>query len=170
MKNAILESLPQSDRQYIHASMVLLKRSVVLCEPGEEPEDVYFPVEAIVSYVSSTAEGQSIEVGLVGNEGMVSVATIFDSLTAFRAVVQVAAVRRVFLGYANALLTDRTDGSMQQVSQHRSQILPMAVDDPRAVRGGSAAHHARRRVARSGDSERVGVFPISTGGDCLHDR
>lgn len=126
MKNRILEALPAKERRLLslQLSPINLARAAVLFEPGDIPEYVYFPIEAMVSYLSSTAAGQSIEVGLVGNEGVVGIATLFGNTTAFRAVVQVAGsamrisraslkrefsqsdgLRDTLLQYANALLT-----------------------------------------------------------------
>ena len=126
MDNRILDSLPSKERRQLsqQTTTVHLSRSTVLFESGDAPEFVYFPVDALVSYLSSTAAGQSIEVGLVGNEGVVGIATLFGNTTAFRAVVQISgaairvnrlalkrefqacdAVREVLLGYANSLLT-----------------------------------------------------------------
>src|SRR5579884_3356872 len=125
MKNRVLEALPARDRRLLSMQFteVNLPRGTVLFEAGTTPEYVYFPIGAMVSYLSSTADGQSIEVGLVGNEGVVGIATIFGNVAAFRAVVQIGgsclrisrvglkrefhrsdAIREVLLEYANALL------------------------------------------------------------------
>ena len=45
----------------------------VMYEPDEPINYVYFPHYAIVSLVSTMADGATVEVGLVGNEGMVGV-------------------------------------------------------------------------------------------------
>src|SRR5688572_11052318 len=79
MKNQILQALTSKERGRLLAqlSLINLSRSTVLFEPGDTPEYIYFPLEAMVSYLSSTSDGQSIEVGLVGNEGVVGIATLF---------------------------------------------------------------------------------------------
>src|SRR5438874_1593310 len=91
MKNRILEALPARERRLLtlQLSPINLPRSTVLYDPGAPPEYIYFPIEAMVSYLSSTKEGQSIEVGLVGNEGVVGIATLFGSAASFRAIVQI---------------------------------------------------------------------------------
>ena len=125
MKNRVLEALPAKERRVVAVQMteVNLPRSAVLFDAGDSPEYVYFPTGAMVSFLSSTADGQSIEVGLVGNEGVVGIATVFGNVAAFRAVVQIGglclrmnrsalkrefqrsdAIREVLLEYANALL------------------------------------------------------------------
>src|SRR5579862_6307088 len=92
MHNQVLEAMPARERRLLSMQMVQvnLPRAAVLFEAGDVPEYVYFPLHAMASYLSSTADGQSIEVGLVGNEGVVGIATIFGSVAAFRSVVQIA--------------------------------------------------------------------------------
>src|SRR4051812_34375898 len=91
MDNRILEALPTKERQQLSLLMttVNLTSSTVLFEAGDAPEYIHFPVDALVSYLCNTAAGQSIEVGLVGNEGMVGIATLLGNTAAFRAVVQI---------------------------------------------------------------------------------
>jgi CRP-like cAMP-binding protein len=51
---------------------------------------VYFLNNALVSLVSTNAEGSAIEIGMVGNEGMVGVPAILGGVTPYRAVVQMS--------------------------------------------------------------------------------
>src|SRR3954471_18462259 len=92
MENRILEALPAKERRQLSLLMttVNLSSSTVLYESGDAPEYIYFPIDALVSYLSNTTLGQSIEVGVVGNEGMVGIATLLGNSAAFRAVVQIA--------------------------------------------------------------------------------
>jgi CRP-like cAMP-binding protein len=103
---------------------VELAQGVVLYEAGERIRDVYFPEEATaVSYLSSTTDGETLEVGVIGNEGVVGVTSLLAETTAFRAVVQLPgraytmkrdvlrrefkrceAFHRILLHYTNALL------------------------------------------------------------------
>jgi CRP-like cAMP-binding protein len=63
----------------------------VLHKRGESIEYVYFPHRAIVSLISSPEEGSKVEVGLVGNEGVVGIPNILgDNIAATTAVVQLA--------------------------------------------------------------------------------
>jgi len=91
MKNRILKALPAKEYRILSAQLkaVTLPKGMVLHEAGERVSQIYFPDEAMVSYLSGTAEGESLEVCVVGNEGVVGVASLLSDSTAFRAVVQV---------------------------------------------------------------------------------
>jgi CRP-like cAMP-binding protein len=63
----------------------------VLHKAGESIEYVYFPHRAIVSLISSPEEGSMVEVGLVGNEGIVGIpAVLGDNIATTTAMVQLA--------------------------------------------------------------------------------
>src|SRR5690242_11753544 len=91
MKNRILKALPAKEYRLIsqHLKSVTLARGTVLYEAGERIREVYFPDDAIISYLAGTAEGESLEVSIIGPEGVVGIASILGDSTAFRAVVQI---------------------------------------------------------------------------------
>ena len=125
MKNRILKALPVKEYRLIlsHLRPVELEQGTVLYEAGERIRDIYFPDEATVSYLSGTAEGETLEVSVIGNEGVVGIASLLAETAAFRAVVQLPgqayvmrrdlllrelkrcdALHRILLHYTNALL------------------------------------------------------------------
>lgn len=125
MKNRILKALPPKEYRIVAPQLksVVLPKGIVLYEAGERVGQVYFPEEAMISYLSGTAEGESIEVCVVGNEGVAGLASLLADSTAFRAVVQIPGaayaigreflrrefkrcevLHRVLLHYTNALL------------------------------------------------------------------
>jgi CRP-like cAMP-binding protein len=77
-ENHILASLPLEDQERLarHLEPVELPHGKVLQEAGEQITHVYFPEKSMVSLVSHTPEGESVEVGIVGFEGMVSISAI----------------------------------------------------------------------------------------------
>jgi len=87
--NKILASLPTSSQHWVKTlEPVVLPKGAVLYEPDENIEHVYFLNNALVSILSTNAEGAAIEIGLVGQEGMVGVPAILGGITPYRAVVQ----------------------------------------------------------------------------------
>ncbi len=93
MKNQLLAALPIEEYQNLapHLESVELPLRQVLHEAGEPIEYVYFPTEAMISLVSIMKDGSTVEVALIGREGMVGIPVILggDSTTS-QAVVQVA--------------------------------------------------------------------------------
>ena len=89
--NKILDSLSTTSVDWLQAlEPVALAAGTVLYEPDEKIEHVYFLTDALVSIVSMNSEGSSVEIGLVGNEGMVGVPAILGGVTPYRAIVQMA--------------------------------------------------------------------------------
>ena len=67
---------------------VTLERGAVLSEPDCEIEYVYFPDDALISIVSINTDGSTLEIALVGSEGVVGVHAILGGVAPHRAVVQ----------------------------------------------------------------------------------
>jgi CRP-like cAMP-binding protein len=78
--NFILDSLPPDEYDLLHPHLqrVKLRQNDVLCRIREPITQVYFPTTALLSWVNSTAEGQTVEVGMTGFEGMMGTTFLFD--------------------------------------------------------------------------------------------
>jgi CRP-like cAMP-binding protein len=78
--NRLLASLPAKDREHFLAECetVELNFSEVLYQPGQRIDYVYFPTDSFVSLVSTVDGRSSLEVGMVGNEGMVGVPLVLE--------------------------------------------------------------------------------------------
>jgi CRP-like cAMP-binding protein len=93
LDNRLLAALPEADLQRwaVHLELVDLTLGQVISEPGTELGYAYFPLDSIVSLLYVMHDGESAEIAVVGNDGMLGV-TLFlggDSTT-IRAVVQSA--------------------------------------------------------------------------------
>ena len=70
--NRLLAALPEAYFQRISPYLIEVSLSLgqILHEPQEKIETVYFPTEAMISLVSIMEDGSTVEVGIVGNDGM----------------------------------------------------------------------------------------------------
>jgi CRP-like cAMP-binding protein len=89
----ILAALP--DREYErllpHLEHISLPLGKVLYETDDNIREVYFPHTGIVSLVTHLREGVSVEVGLIGREGMVGISVVLgDDIAPNQAIVQIA--------------------------------------------------------------------------------
>ena len=77
-ENRILASLPKDDYQRLLPGLkhVSLKLGEVLYEAAEVIRHVYFPIKSVASFVWKTEDRGTIEVGMVGNEGMTGISII----------------------------------------------------------------------------------------------
>jgi CRP-like cAMP-binding protein len=89
--NLLLAGLSAADRQRLmgdHAP-VDLAFSQTLSEPGDRIRHVYFPIDSFVSLITPGEERAQLEIGLVGNEGMLGVPLLLGvNLSPLRALVQ----------------------------------------------------------------------------------
>jgi CRP-like cAMP-binding protein len=91
LSNKILASIPDGDRQRLSRRLepVSLRFGQVLYEPGRAIRYVYFPVNCLVSLLTSVDRHRTLEVGMVGNEGMAGMPFILGvGISGVRALVQ----------------------------------------------------------------------------------
>ncbi|MDP9200114.1 MAG: Crp/Fnr family transcriptional regulator [Pseudomonadota bacterium] len=91
MTNDLIEELPRADRARILKSCVPvdLVLGAVLCEARQPVVHVYFPLTGFISLVASVADHPPLEMGLIGNEGLLGVTLVLGvNLAELRGVVQ----------------------------------------------------------------------------------
>ncbi|HKQ81742.1 MAG TPA: Crp/Fnr family transcriptional regulator [Steroidobacteraceae bacterium] len=76
-------ALPRKSLQLILASceQVELGFADVLCEPGERIRYVHFPTDSFISLVTALDDGGRLEIGIVGDEGMLGTSLILGVST-----------------------------------------------------------------------------------------
>lgn len=79
-ENRLLAALPRGGRQRFIASCdhVSLKFHDILAEAGKQIRHVYFPTAGFISLVVTLDNGAQLEVGIIGNEGMLGSALTLD--------------------------------------------------------------------------------------------
>jgi len=90
--NRLLAAMPVSVLSQIAAEFesVVLEHGHVLLHSGVAAQHAYFPDAGLVSMVKVMRDGRSVEIGAVGNEGLVGANTVFGTFaSAFDMVVQV---------------------------------------------------------------------------------
>jgi len=124
-ENRLLQLLPAAERTRVLACCenVRLEQRKVLYEPYGLIEDVYFPLTGMVSLVISSEEGQTVEVGTVGNEGMVgSQLALGAQNSQVEAVIQVAG-DFLRMGREDLEREVKRDGALRSAAQRFAQAL-----------------------------------------------
>jgi CRP-like cAMP-binding protein len=89
--NRILKSVPPREYRRLSEQLVpvTLKFGQVLYEPGKAIKYVYFPIDCLVSLLTAVDKHRTLEVGMVGNEGMAGMPFILGvGVSGVRALVQ----------------------------------------------------------------------------------
>lgn len=74
--NRLLDALPQAARERLRLEAVALKPNQTIHEGGAIAEHVFFPTSGLISMIAGVANGLSVEIGMIGKEGMFNVASI----------------------------------------------------------------------------------------------
>ena len=91
IKNHLLAALSRQEYQRLQPDLepVALVFGTILYEPGDVVQDVYFPNQGIISLLSTVEERSTLEVGMVGSEGMAGITVFLGARTSLnRALVQ----------------------------------------------------------------------------------
>jgi CRP-like cAMP-binding protein len=89
--NLLLAALPTAERMRLVGDHppINLSFSETLSEPGDRIRHVYFPIDGFVSLITPGEERAMLEIGLVGNEGMLGVPLLLGvNVSPLRALVQ----------------------------------------------------------------------------------
>jgi CRP-like cAMP-binding protein len=90
-ENRLLAALPERGRRLFLADcdQVELGFADVICESGDQIRHVYFPTDSFISLLTTLDDGARLEVGIVGDEGMLGISLALGvSLSPQHALVQ----------------------------------------------------------------------------------
>jgi CRP-like cAMP-binding protein len=92
VRNMLLTALPRAEYERLLLALepICLPRNAVLYETGSAIRHAYFLTGGMVSLLSTTEDGKTIEVGMIGNEGIVGLTVILGMSEApYRTTVQI---------------------------------------------------------------------------------
>jgi CRP-like cAMP-binding protein len=144
--NRLLAALPRADYERLRVDLVpvALRHKQTLWEPNQPIEALYFPIDAMASVLAVT-ESAMVEVGTIGNEGLVGLPIFLGAPTSTnRAIVQVAGQgERLAIGPFQREV--RRGGRFRELLQRYTQGFLTQVSQTTAC---NRAHSAERRLAR----------------------
>jgi CRP-like cAMP-binding protein len=116
--NRLLASLPAKSYQRLRAQLepITLTFGQILYEPGGPIRQVYFPVDCLISLLTAVDKRRTLEVGMVGNEGMAGMPVVLG--------VDVSGVRALVQGGGDAL---RVSSARFRVAFDRDRPLQQAL-------------------------------------------
>jgi CRP-like cAMP-binding protein len=89
--NHLLDGLPQNICERLRLETVALTSSQTIHESGVLAEHVWFPTSGMISMIAGVGNGLSVEIGMVGTEGMFNVASVLgDDRPSHGAIVQLS--------------------------------------------------------------------------------
>jgi CRP-like cAMP-binding protein len=93
LKNKILLMIPRTEYQLVHPYLEPFQfhPQAILHEPTQKLEFAYFPNQGLLSLLVATEEGKTVEVAMVGNEGVAGVASAVGlTISTLRQLVQIS--------------------------------------------------------------------------------
>ncbi len=145
--NLILSLLPAADRERILGRCEKLSLDIekVLYEAGGPITDVYFPLSGMVSMVISTDEGTTIEVGVVGNEGLTGTAVALGAERSHvKALIQIKG-EFLRMKVEDFLLELKTSTAFSELTRRFSQALLIQISQSVLC---NRAHPMEERICR----------------------
>src|ERR1700688_2727107 len=145
--NRILGSLPPREFRRLSDQLVPvdLKFGQVLYEPGKAIKFVYFPIDCLVSLLTAVDKRRTLEVGMVGNEGMAGMPFILGvGVSGVRALVQ-GAGRAMRMAAAPFRIEFDRNPALQQALYRYTYALMAQISQTAAC---NRFHETEARLAR----------------------
>jgi CRP-like cAMP-binding protein len=162
--NRILRSIPPREYRRLSDQLVpvTLRFGQVLYEPGKAIGQVYFPIDCLVSLLTAVDRHRTLEVGMVGNEGMAGMPFILGvGVSGVRALVQ-GAGRALRMAAGPFRVEFDRNPALQQALYRYTYALMAQISQTAAC---NRFHETEARLARwlLMTSDRVGSqeFPLT---------
>ena len=128
-----------------HVQATRIERGMVLAEAGQPASHIYFPTTAVLSLVGATESGSTVEVAIIGREGMASVSAALGRVRLpFRVVAQIG-------GLAWRLPTDAVTQRLRECGALHERLLVYSHTVIAQVAQSAICnrfHNAKQRLAR----------------------
>jgi CRP-like cAMP-binding protein len=161
--NRLLQALPAPERERLTSKMapMSLRIKAVLFEPGEAIPSVDFPIDGVISLVTSLEDGSIVEVATVGNEGVVGVPLVPGGSLVVRAISQVPG-RTLRMPAPDFIAEFEQPGAFRDLVQNYVQALFGQISQAAAC---NRLHSNEERLSRwllmSHDRVGLDTFPIT---------
>jgi CRP-like cAMP-binding protein len=147
IQNHLLRRLAseQLDRLCPHLELVELPLRLVLQSRGQPVEFAYFPESAVASFIVPLTDGGSVEVGMVGREGMIGSGIVLGSDTAAHdAMIQIPG-KALRISWGSLRDAIRQDADLQQHLLHYLPVFQFQIAQTAAC---NASHDVEQRCAK----------------------
>jgi CRP-like cAMP-binding protein len=143
--NRILDALPSEEYERLDLQQVNLTHGQNIYRIDDLIEQVIFPINAMISLVAQLSDGSSVEVGVIGYEGMAGLPTVLnDERALHEAMVQIPGV-----GMRASAQTIRDEfrrgGALQRLLLHGVQSLLLQLSQTAVC---NSQHKLEQRLAR----------------------
>jgi CRP-like cAMP-binding protein len=164
LSNAILGSLGPGDVAALQPFLrkVHLEQKQILFEPGELVENVYFPIDAVVSLVVTLSDGDVTEAAMVGNDGVVGASSALDGKIAFsRAIVQLPGQAAICDAgrFKNAVL--QSHSLISTIIRHEQAVFGQAQQSTACMANHNVEARLSRWMLRARDLSRSDDLPFT---------
>ena len=162
--NRLLTSLPDKDYQHLlkNSERTELVYGDTLYKTGAVIRHVYFPESGIVSLLSAVDGDQTLEVGIVGSEGMVGIPAFLGAKTSNNIALVQGVGFALRMATADFVKECETSNKLQQVLKRFVQSLMAQTAQSAAC---NRFHPVESRMARwllmTNDRMKTGVFQIT---------
>jgi CRP-like cAMP-binding protein len=145
--NSFVSSLSPADLALLspHLSQVDLAQAKVLFEEGDRVESVHFPITGVVSFIVVMSDGNWVEAGMIGKDGVVGGSVALDGPRALnRAIVQVAGTASVVDMDVMRAVVAESETLRRKLFQHEQLFLAQAQQSAAC----NALHQVEERLCR----------------------
>jgi CRP-like cAMP-binding protein len=145
--NVVLDGLPAQELKRLRTNLepVTLTFGDILYQPGQRIRHVYFPTDCLISLLTVVDKRRSLEVGMVGSEGMAGMPFILGvGVSGVRAIVQGGGAALRMEAAAFGVAFDRS-AALQQGLYRYTYALMAQISQTAAC---NRFHDAQERLAR----------------------